>query len=769
MKKILPEFEFTEEQLNTVRKLAKECGLCEETVKILYGRELRDRQSIHNFMHPSKSHFISPFKMSGMREAVELITRARDEDWAVVVYGDYDADGICAATVLGKCLQDFGIQPYVCVPERRNGYGLSTELIDEIFDEYFPQLFITVDCGISCADEVEYIKEQGAEVIVTDHHELPDKIPDCICINPKFNDGYIYDNLCGAGVAFKLGCALNGESAYNYLDFTAIATVADSVPLTGENRDIVSEGLKLINSSPSKCYLPFLNKSESNVTSQTLAFSVAPKINAAGRMGDAKAALQLFNETDDNAIFELSAKLTAYNMERQKYCDELYMSVKEMLSARENIGGIIMLCNENWNSGFVGIVAARIADEFSRPTILFVKNGNMLKGSARSVESVNIYEALKACSEYISEFGGHSQAAGVNVTEDNFVNLERALDEYISTNYKKEDFEPVVYINGTLNGAYSVKLAKELEALEPYGVGNKRPAFALQERETTVRPVKALSPHISIKSDKIELMYFGGARFSKLIESAAPKKFIFEYNVSSFRGKEYVKGFVRDVIYDKSAAKFAQNEIALNALSLLSLPETECNKVEISRAEVNEILQNGGAFGTVFIAFDFNTLALYNTESVNFDLFTLSAKNSATTVLLSPVSDVDLSGFKRVVFLDNPVGVRLASLTGKTVEICGGQTRPRFINNLSCERDELLKVFAYLSANANILEGATAEEVVQKSDCDFEKLQLLFALKVFEQLSLISFADGRLSVCRGVKTDLSNSVLYNTVKKLQAE
>ena len=182
-----------------------------------------------------------------MREAVELITKAREEYWGVVVFGDYDADGICAATILGKALKVFGIEADVVVPERRHGYGLSKGIINDIFEDCFPQLFITVDCGISCAEEVEYIKEMGAEIIVTDHHELPEIIPDCICINPKFDDDYIYDNLCGAGVAFKLACALIGIDAYRYLDFAAIATVADSVPLTGENRDIVFEGLKLIN------------------------------------------------------------------------------------------------------------------------------------------------------------------------------------------------------------------------------------------------------------------------------------------------------------------------------------------------------------------------------------------------------------------------------------------------------------------------------------------------------------------------------------------
>ncbi|MDE7086774.1 MAG: DHH family phosphoesterase, partial [Clostridia bacterium] len=262
MKKIISEAEFTAEQLNLISALSTKTGLSEITTKILYGRGVDTEDKIKAFINPGKHRFLNPFLMRGMKEAVELITRARDEEWSVVIYGDYDADGVCATTILCRALADFGIDAAVYIPERKNGYGLNIQSIDDIFEEYFPQLFITVDCGISNAEEVEYIKEQGAEVIVTDHHELPDNLPDCIVVNPKLQDDYPYDNLCGAGVAFKLGCALNGKDAYKYLDFTAIATVADSVPLTGENRDIVAEGLSLINSSPRKNYVNFLKREE---------------------------------------------------------------------------------------------------------------------------------------------------------------------------------------------------------------------------------------------------------------------------------------------------------------------------------------------------------------------------------------------------------------------------------------------------------------------------------------------------------------------------
>lgn len=205
MKRILPEFQFNSSQLEQIKTLASSCGLTQTAAAILFGRGVDTAEKAEAFMHPSRAHFISPFKMQGMSEACNLIRRARDEEWDVLVYGDYDADGVCAATIMGGALKDFGVNVQVYVPERKSGYGVTVAAIDEIFEDYFPQLVITVDCGISNAEEVEYLKDSGCEVIVTDHHELPENIPDCICINPKFADGYPYDNLCGRGRGVQSG------------------------------------------------------------------------------------------------------------------------------------------------------------------------------------------------------------------------------------------------------------------------------------------------------------------------------------------------------------------------------------------------------------------------------------------------------------------------------------------------------------------------------------------------------------------------------------
>lgn len=768
MKRILPEFEFSEEQRRGIGALASACNLSQTAAAILYGRGVNTPEKAEAFIHPSKSHFISPFKMRGMQEACSLIKLARDEEWDVLVYGDYDADGVCAATIMGGALKDYGVNVRVYVPERRNGYGVTVAAIDEIFEDYFPQLVITVDCGISNAEEVEYLKESGCEVIVTDHHELPENIPDCICINPKFEDGYPYDNLCGAGVAFKVACALNGKSAYKYLDFAALATVADSVPLMGENRDIVAEGLKLINTSPRKCFSNFLTKTQDGADAHTLAFTIAPKINAAGRMGDAASALALFSETDEKAVFELSARLTSYNQERQLKCDELYNQAKAKLSERGAYGRVIMLWDESWNSGFVGIVAARLAEEYGRPVILFVNNGGMLKGSARSIEGVNIFDALKACSDFISEFGGHSQAAGVNVTEENFALLEGALNEYMERTYTAEDFIPTIYISGMLDGENVLRLSRELETFEPYGVGNKRPMFAAKVEECRPRAIKPFSPHLTFKCGGLEMMFFGGAKYAEILRSSAPKTLVFEYNVSRFRGREYVRGFVRDVIYSSESGGYAGEYIAANAVMRAALPQVSCSPVYKTAAEIDKIMEeDDGGYGTLYIAEDYATLSKYKNAGRFFaDTFNLSAKSLINTVLVAPRPDCDFSGYRRIIWLDKPLKITFPSAEGKEVIICSDIDGCAPLAGIESSRESLLKIFAFLSANSGSIEGVNAEEAAFGLKTNCRVSELLFAIKVFEELGLVSFAEGRLVIYRGIKTDLKNSALYNTVANL---
>ncbi len=774
MKKLVREYQFDDEQLNRIRSLAKTLGLTETTVKLLVARGVDSVEKIQNFLSPSKEHFLSPFLMSGMARAVELIKQAQTEGWNVAVFGDYDADGVCASSIMYYTLQALGIEPYIFIPERTDGYGLSVTAIDKILDDFFPDLFITVDCGISCYKEVEYLKEQGVEVVVTDHHELPEILPDCTCINPKLTDDYPYDNLCGAGVAFKVACALLGEEAYSLLDFAALATVADSVPLLGENRDIVHEGIKVIQNSPRLAFSTLLGKqANENVTSQTLSFTLAPRINAAGRLGDAASALRLFVSQDPLEVYDLAVKLNEYNTRRQRCCDELYESAKQKIRQKGAFGNVIMLADENWSTGFVGIVAAKLAEEYSRPALLFVKNGDMLKGSARSIESINIFEALRGCNEYIAEFGGHAQAAGINVTEENFPLLERALDEYIGRCYTAEDFSPILPVSEEITGEFSSKLAHELNALEPYGVGHKKPLFYFTARALNVKQNKSNSPHLQIRTPHLELMYFSGAKHTKLLESDVEKKIVFECNCSTFRGKEYVKGFVRDIVYDGYSSQVPAWRFSTTLKRLQGKLKRSGEGIEyITKAEMEELIKakrNQSPYGLCVVAPDSKTAKSYESVAgMSPDLITLSARNVANTLIISPSTDVDLSDYRDVVFLDTPFNYNFGGLQNKKIYAVKNVYAVDDLLNLNATREGLLKVFSLVRANANVLGGKNVEETAVNSEgLGFTLEERMFALAVFEELGLIDYESGNLTVYRGVRADLNNSTIFQRVTALQ--
>ena len=774
MKKILPEYGFSQEQLHSIAALATQTGLTEQTVRILFARGIDTKEKISAFMNPSKDNFLSPYLMKGMKEAVEALQEAKREEKTVVVFGDYDADGVCASAIMYHALKSFGIEARVYIPERSDGYGLSEAMIDRIFEDCQPDLFLTVDCGVSCAKEAQYIYELGADVVITDHHELPENLPDCVLVNPKLQDDYPYDNLCGAGVAFKLACALIGEEAYALLDFAALATVADSVPLLGENRDIVTEGLKLFNRSPRLCFSALFEKAYDEITAQTLAFSVAPRINAAGRMGDARAAFELFISENPVTVTELAAKLCSYNLERQKCCDELYASAKEKLIGKGAYGNVIMLSDPSWNAGFVGIVAARIAEEYNRPALLFVHHGDMLKGSARSIENINIFTALKECSEHIAEFGGHSQAAGINIAADKFDDLERALNTVIGKHYKKEDLEQRIYVCEEITEPIRPKFAKELVQLEPYGIGHRKPLFSISANECEARVIKAGSPHLSIKNEKLELMYFSGAKHLAMIESDVEKKFVVEINVSKFKGKEYIKGFVRDVVYDGMTGKRAYLGIFSAAAERMKGAKASTNYQGLTTAETAALIQRKSsecAYGLCLIASDRRTVLSYpNLNGFGLDLFYPAAKGTANALIVAPAPDADLSGYREFIFLDTPAELAVTGISGKNVfvneEICGYQA---FLK-LDATREGLLAVYAELKKSAPALRGGKVSELARRCEgLGFDKKQFIFAASVFEELGLLEFDGDTPLLKRGIKVDLEDSALYRKVKRLQAE
>ena len=768
MKKITPEYTFTDAQCSDIRALARECGLREITAKILYSRGVDTPEKVREFLSPSAEHFLSPFLMRGMRELVDAIGEVRREGGTVAVFGDYDADGIGAASVLTAALRRYGMDCVAYIPERAEGYGLSVAALEKIIDEYTPSLIVTVDCGVSCREEVEYVKARGVRIIVTDHHELPEVLPDCTVINPKIADDYPYDNLCGAGVAFKIACALLGEDAYPLVQLAAVSTVADSVPLVGENRDIVAEGLRRINGHPCDAIAGLLAGRREDITATSLAFTVAPRINAAGRMGDANSALRLFTSENKAEIYDLTCLLNEYNIGRQQACDEAYRCAKEKIEREGAYGNIIMLCDENWNTGLVGIVAAKIAEEFNRPAILFVKNGDCLKGSARTIENVNIYEALKACSEHIKEFGGHAQAAGVNIRAEEFEPLKQALDEYIGKTYTKEDFIPSVAVCEEEGLVFDLAFAQELERLEPFGVGNKRPLFKLETEKTEARRLKDGSPHISIRADGLDLVWFGGESALPLLGSDICKTLVFECGISRFKGKESVRGLVKEMLCGTAGGESTELYKFRNNLLRLTQPEVSVTAQKESSEQICARIsaaRNSCNYGLLLVCSEKVPLQFAQAvEGLETDLFHLSSQNIGNAVLISPAADVAVSLYRDVIFLDNPADFHLKELAGKKIvvnrEICGYND----IAQLETSRAVMSEIYRGLKS------GTECEDSVDfalASGLAFPYTQIIFALEVFLELGFFRFERGRLVAVHGKKSDLKLSKLYCAVCALK--
>ncbi len=774
MKKIVLNRKLNNDETLKVQEIANAVSLSFETSSILYLRGIDTVKKAKKYLNAGKHNFYDPYLLGGMEDAVKRIKQAKENGERVLIYGDYDADGISATAVLYYALKEFGITAFVTVPEREDGYGLNEERVEYFATEEFVDLIITVDCGISDKDKVDFIKNDlGIDVIVTDHHEVPLELPDCTAINPKIKgQEYPFDALCGAGVAFKLATALIGEEANKYLDFVALATVADSMSLTDENRDIVVEGLSLIKHKKAhKCFYQLLAGNAyamKDLSARTLAFNVAPKINAAGRMGDAASALRLFLSDDDNEIFDLTVKLNVYNSERQDECETLYKQAKQQLEQKGAYKNVIMLYNESWKTGFVGIVAARLVEEFNRPVILFAGHSGELKGSARSIDGVNIFEAINENKELLIEFGGHSQAAGVAIAKENFERFEDAIDKFLSKRYSKDVFIPTVNAEMIIDKKFSLNFAKELLCIEPCGIDNRKPLFVTEVNDTTVNILKQGTKHINFESEYLSLIYFNGDRYSEILSAPIKKQIVFEPNVSVYNGRETLKGYVKECLpifeSNETAKLFAFNK------QIEGLKKREDGEVTIlSFNKMQEIIgeELTCGYGTVFLANDLKTLQKYDMiKDVEVNLFAPYNKNMFNLIVFAPASDIDLSGYKTIIYLDKPLN-RLVLSKGQTAYECEDLDGLERFKSLKTERKVFAIAFEELKAFNNTAFTNSAQLALRYKG-ELSKEQFIFCLETFLELGFFKREKGFLRLDRSVKGDLNNSVIYTKILSINS-
>ena len=554
-------WEFYNSDMNKVKEISDKFGISELLSAVLVNRGIVNEEDVKLFLNPTRSDFHDPYLMPDMKLAVDRIIKAIENNEKTIIYGDYDVDGITSITVLTRFLKERGLDVSSYIPNRLDeGYGLNKDAIKNVADQGY-KLIITVDCGISGTEEVNYAYSLGMEVIVTDHHEPLEELPKALAvIDCKRKDSkYPFNSLAGVGVAFKLaqaiGIRLNLEEKeyLKFLDIVCIGTISDIVPLIDENRVIAKLGLKLVEQTRSPGVRSLLNAAAyKEVNSNTVSFGIAPRINACGRMGHERDALDLFlteNIVEANRITE---KLNEYNKKRQEIEKRMFEEAVQKIE-QENINekNAIVLGGEDWHHGVIGIVASKITELYYKPSILICFEGEEGKGSGRSIAGFDLHAALCSSSNDLEKYGGHEMAVGLslknNMFEDFKLNFEK-LAEIAHT----EEFVPVIKIDKEINlKDISIENVKGLNLLEPFGEANKTPIFIY--RNLRIDSIRALSEGKHLKltlkdgNTIINAIGFNMGSYSEeyLIGDKIDVVGILEIN--SFNGIENVQINMRDI------------------------------------------------------------------------------------------------------------------------------------------------------------------------------------------------------------------------------
>lgn len=472
-------------------QLAAELKVSPIVAKLLINRGLGDPHKARQFLAADMESLLSPWDLKGMREAVACVTKTMEEGGSIVVYGDYDVDGITATSIVYRFLKRCGASVSYYIPERQSeGYGLNLEALEGLIAKG-TDLVITVDCGISSYDIVEAVRDRLA-LVITDHHEAPSLIPRAVAVvdHKQPNCPYPDKNLAGVGVAYKLCQAIwqerTGEVYQADLDIVALGTVADVVPLVGENRILVKAGLSKMQVQPNRgieALIDVAGLKDRKITAGHIGFTLAPRLNAAGRVAHATRAVELLTTPSQEEAYEIAEELQETNLERQALERDIHeMARQDVLKQGSDADYVVVVGGQDWHPGVIGIVASRLVEEFYKPTLVISIKDGIGKGSCRSIDNCNMYEALQSAEDLLIQFGGHQAAAGFSIKEDKIPALRDRLTQYCKEHLSETDYLPIVDIDSQVAiDDIDVPLIEEIETLEPYGMANPTPVLALEE------------------------------------------------------------------------------------------------------------------------------------------------------------------------------------------------------------------------------------------------------------------------------------------------
>lgn len=549
-----------------VENFAKKYGISLVMAVVFLNRGIDTEEKLKSYLKKSLDSIYNPMLLPDMEEACKRIKKAVDNNEKITIYGDYDADGVTSTSILYTFLSKAGADVDYYIPDRfKDGYGLNIMAINKI-SKSGTKLLITVDCGITSCGEVQLAKAQGMDVIVTDHHTPQEKIPETFVIDPKRADSeYPFRELAGVGVAFKLILGLgmimgmkSSEVFEEYVELAAIGTIADVVPLKEENRVIVDRGMSAL----SKTENPGINAlieiaclKKENLNTTSIAFGLSPRINASGRMGNAKSSVDLFLEEKRDEAYKKALELDSQNRKRQetekKIIDEALKKIDEDCNFDKK--KVIVLSGEGWHHGVIGIVAAKLTEKFYKPCIMISEENGLGKGSSRSIPEFNIFDALTNCSDLLTKYGGHAQAAGLSLSMADFDAFSEKINKYASSKLTDEDMVKKIIIDCRIKPAdVNIEYAKALEKLEPFGEGNERPVFAICGiKAAMIGRIGAEGRHLRLKvfdgTKYINCVGFGMGDYADEIKEGEILDIAFSMDINDFGGNRNLQLILKDI------------------------------------------------------------------------------------------------------------------------------------------------------------------------------------------------------------------------------
>lgn len=739
---------------------------------------------LEKFLNPSECDFRDVKKFKNIDKIVEKINGAISAKKRILVYGDYDCDGICASTILYLYLHSIGADVNVFIPNRfENGYGISVDAIDEIISDYAPELIITVDLGITAVEEVEILKEEGIDIVITDHHLPLAEVPDCLILDPKSDNAeYGFDGLCGTGVAMKLVEALSGRGEANrYLDLCAIATIGDIVPLKDENRAIARLGIDKINNGQCLKSLTFLkNKLElQDLSSSDISFKIVPRLNACGRMDNAIKVFDFLIEEDDELLEQKYNEMESDNNLRLACIDKGNKEIDKVLAKFDADRKLIMVQGD-FHEGVIGILASRVCHEYNKPTIIFTKTENgTLKGSGRSIEAVDLHENISKLSGMLENFGGHKMAVGVEILPENFDAFYEKLNELIESQTKPSDYliSDNLFDIEITDDDFSFSFLNQLSALEPFGCENEKPVLAIKQKDMVVHPISEKSfKHFKAFTKKNNpIISFYGYNYVDVLKNDSEKYITIDLLINSYKGKSNINAYAKNVFYKKASLN-ADDDAFVQALYNKYCSIFDFNNMEkyheVSCSELEQLVQNKfkeNEFGTLVVAVTHQDLELIEKLNLQKYYSPKALKNGQNAILVNSqglTSLDEVQGYKNIIFLTKYFDEEHLYFSQKH-EVFEPKEKLQADVILSKDRADFVKCyklisnFAGLKAN-NIFELAKKLAIKESS---LNSNQILFAIIVFMELNFIEFDEvlNQIVICKAKKMDLASSKFLNQV------